>query len=52
MDMIQAIVLFVLGVGAALLAYFAWHHIQLGQGATVSSASSMPQASPAIAMQG
>lgn len=29
MEVIQAIVLFALGVGAAFLAYFAWQHVTL-----------------------
>jgi hypothetical protein len=31
MEAIQAIILFVLGIGAAFLAYFAWHHTGIPQ---------------------
>jgi hypothetical protein len=47
MEAIQAIVLFVLGVGAAFLAYFAWHHVQFG----MERPSNATAAAPGIAMQ-
>jgi hypothetical protein len=45
--MIQALVLFVLGVGAAFLAYFAWHNVAIGSAPIVAAAP----ASPGIAGQ-
>lgn len=37
MEFVQAAILFVLGVGAAFLAYFAWHHTNAALGITSTS---------------
>jgi len=47
MEFVQGIVLFVLGVGAAFLAYFAWQHVQF----STSRATTIQAISPGTAAQ-
>ncbi len=51
MEAIQAIVLFVLGVGAAFLAYFAWQHVSLTVVDSSQSMTGFVNGSPAISTQ-
>lgn len=37
MEFVQAVILFALGVGAAFLAYFAWHHVDLSTSTMIST---------------
>jgi hypothetical protein len=50
-EMLIAIVLFALGVGAAFLAYFAWQHVNISLGNFSAPVEKVHFASPAISTQ-